>query len=75
MNTKPFKDRMNNLTDKELISILEKRNQYQRNAVDAAIEVAESRGLEFEGIKEEIVDQPESKETKEEKKRRRERTL
>ncbi|MBQ4805818.1 hypothetical protein J8L88_23375 [Aquimarina sp. MMG015] len=57
MSKESFKNRMNKLPDKELIAILKERHQYQKNAIDAAIEVAESRNLNFEEIRKEIADE------------------
>ncbi len=57
MSKEAFKNRMFKLSDKELIAILEKRQQYQKDAVDAAIEVAKSRELQFDEIRKEIADE------------------
>lgn len=57
MSKETFKNRMNKLPDDELMAILKKRHRYQKDAVNAAIEVAESRNLNFEEIRKEIVDE------------------
>ncbi|MDH7447820.1 hypothetical protein [Aquimarina sp. 2201CG14-23] len=54
---------MNELPDKELIAILKKRHQYQKDAIDAVIDVAESRDIKLEEIRKEIFDERLSKET------------
>jgi len=66
MNKEFFKNKMNSLSDEELMVVLEKREQYQKSAISAAIDVAASRGLQFEAIKKEILEDLQKEETKQE---------
>ncbi|WP_299440889.1 hypothetical protein [uncultured Aquimarina sp.] len=54
MNKEFFKNEMNSLSDEELITILKNRQNYQEGAIDAVMDVSESRGLQFLKLKNEI---------------------
>ncbi|WP_299252010.1 phage tail tube assembly chaperone [uncultured Aquimarina sp.] len=54
MSKKVFKNKMNGLSDDELMHVLENSNKYQKDAIDAVIDIAKSRGLEISKFQQEI---------------------